>query len=162
MLIADEPTTALDVTIQAQILWLLEDLRTRLGMAIVYITHNLAVAANLCQSIAVCYAGQIVEQAPTSTLFAAPAHPYTRGLIEAVPTDGWRTRPIRPIAGQAPTTLGERQSCSFAPRCPWVFDRCLVEAPQPIAIGVDHDARCFKYDADPASSGPRVVGRAAV
>ncbi len=149
LLIADEPTTALDVTIQAQIIWLLEDLRERLGMAIVYVTHNLAVAANICQSIAVCYGGQIVEHAPKAQLFADPAHPYTRSLIEAVPRDSWRKHRIRASAGRPPVSIGARESCVYAIRCPWVFERCTVEAPDLLPMAPGHDVRCFVYE-DPA------------
>ena len=149
LLIADEPTTALDVTIQAQIIWLLEDLRERLGMAIVYVTHNLAVAANICNSIAVCYGGQIVEHAPKATLFADPAHPYTRSLIEAVPRDTWRKHRIRTNAGRPPISIGARESCVFVRRCPWGYERCTIEAPSLLPIAAGHDVRCFVYE-DPA------------
>jgi oligopeptide/dipeptide ABC transporter ATP-binding protein len=154
LLIADEPTTALDVTIQAQIIWLLEDLRERLGMAIVYVTHNLAVAANICQSIAVCYGGQIVEQAPKAQLFADPAHPYTRSLIEAVPRESWRTHRIKPSAGRAPGAIGVRETCVYLQRCPWAFDRCAAEAPSLFSIAPSHDVRCFVYE-DPAQMALR-------
>jgi peptide/nickel transport system ATP-binding protein len=154
LLIADEPTTALDVTIQAQIIWLLEDLRERLGMAIVYVTHNLAVAANICQSIAVCYGGEIVEHATKDELFANPSHPYTRSLIDAVPRDSWRHHRIRAIGGRPPASIGVRTSCSFAPRCPWVFERCSIEAPGLVSIGPTHEVRCFVYE-DPAQLAKR-------
>jgi peptide/nickel transport system ATP-binding protein len=149
LLIADEPTTALDVTIQAQIIWLLEDLRERLGMAIVYVTHNLAVAANLCQSIAVCYGGQLIERASKADLFADPAHPYTRSLIEAVPRDTWRNHRIRSTSTRPPSSIGPRTSCSYVPGCPWVFDRCRAEVPDLKPMAASHDVRCFVYE-DPA------------
>jgi oligopeptide/dipeptide ABC transporter ATP-binding protein len=146
LLIADEPTTALDVTIQAQIIWLLEDLRERLGMAIVYITHNLAVAANICQSIAVCYGGEIVEHATRDVLFADPAHPYTRNLIEAVPKESWRSHRIKPGGGLPPAAIGPRESCVYRRRCPWAYAHCEAEAPALRPIAPSHDVRCFVYE----------------
>jgi oligopeptide transport system ATP-binding protein len=131
LVIADEPTTALDVTIQAQILALFRELRVELHMTLVLITHDLAVAAGLCDRIAVMYAGRIVEQATTREIFRAPRHPYTEGLLAAAPRlDDALSGPMRTIAGQPPTSNVDVAGCSFADRCPRVSDRCRKERPQ--------------------------------
>ncbi len=130
LLIADEPTTALDVTIQAQILDLLRQLQAENGMAITLITHDLGVIADSCRRVLVMYAGKIVEQTDAETLFAAPRHPYTRGLIASMPRldepDGVR---LTPIPGQPPNLAELPAGCAFCPRCPLAFERCRVETP---------------------------------
>jgi oligopeptide transport system ATP-binding protein len=130
LLIADEPTTALDVTVQAQILELLARLKRELGMAIALITHDLGVVAGLCERVMVMYAGRAVEVAPAGPLFAAPQHPYTEGLLRSMPrldaaTDG----ELAVIPGQPPNLQALPAGCVFADRCPYVFDRCPVERP---------------------------------
>jgi peptide/nickel transport system ATP-binding protein len=160
LLIADEPTTALDVTIQAQILELILDLKAELGMAVLLITHNFGIVAQSCERTAVMYAGRIVEDAPTVDLFEDPRHPYTRGLLGAIPRLGEKLRsgrrPLREIPGMVPRIVGEACFCRFAPRCELRFDRCVEEQPgvtQPVA---DHRVRCFAQE-------PGVMaGRAAV
>lgn len=128
LLIADEPTTALDVTIQAQILELLRDLVQGSGTALVMITHDLGVVAGLCDRVHVMYAGRIIETAPRRELFAAPRHPYTGGLLASVPRlDGGRGAPLTPIRGSARDTIPWAQGCAFAPRCDAAEDDCLVE-----------------------------------
>jgi len=144
LLIADEPTTALDVTIQAQILDLILDLQRETGMAVLFITHNLGVVAQICQAVAVMYAGQIVESAPVSALFGNPAHPYTQGLLASMPrlsAANKSTLPIIPgvVADLAHLPVG----CRFQNRCPHVMDRCRREPPQPVALDDHHWARCF-------------------
>jgi peptide/nickel transport system ATP-binding protein len=120
LLIADEPTTALDVTVQAQILALLDRLRRELGMAIVLITHDLGVVAELADEIAVMYAGRIVETAPAARLFDAPEHPYTWGLLRSIPRlDGSREQPLVPIPGLPPSLISPPSGCRFHPRCPY-------------------------------------------
>jgi oligopeptide/dipeptide ABC transporter ATP-binding protein len=143
LLIADEPTTALDVTIQAQILALLKDLRDRLGIAIVLITHNLGVVAKTCDRLAVLYAGRVVETGPTRTIFKNPEHPYTRGLMRAIPRPEFRGKRLEAIPGSVPGNPGAIVGCAFAPRCSLAFDRCFVEAPPLVTVGEDHQCACF-------------------
>ncbi|HEV2440094.1 MAG TPA: ABC transporter ATP-binding protein [bacterium] len=123
VLLADEPTTALDVTIQAQILRLLASLQQQLGMALVLVTHDLGIVRQVVHRVAVMYAGQIVEMAPTAELFARPRHPYTEGLIASVPSVD-RHRPLVPIPGMPPDIIGLADGCAFAPRCPLAVPEC--------------------------------------
>jgi peptide/nickel transport system ATP-binding protein/oligopeptide transport system ATP-binding protein len=144
VLIADEPTTALDVTIQAQILELIKDLRQKLGMAIVWITHDLGVIAGIADRVMVMYGGQVVEQAPVRELFANPQHPYTRMLLETVPNiRGDRQEKLRVIQGQPPILSKAPESCPFRARCPQAFDRCAAQNPARFDVGPAHDAACF-------------------
>jgi oligopeptide transport system ATP-binding protein len=130
LLIADEPTTALDVTIQAQILELMQTLQREEGTAIILITHDLGVIANICHRVNVMYAGRIVEKADVASLFAQPAHPYTLGLLESIPRlDEEATERLLPIEGQPPDLANLPSGCSFRPRCPFAFDRCEKEDP---------------------------------
>jgi len=149
LLIADEPTTALDVTIQAEILELLQDLQRRLGMAVLLITHNLGVVAGWTQRTYVMYAGQIVEEAPTGALFARPAHPYTEGLLAAVPRLDERKDRLASIPGQVPPATAWPSGCRFHPRCPFAWDRCRVETPPLLDVADGHRARCWLV-AEPA------------
>ena len=150
LLIADEPTTALDVTIQAQILNLMEDLKTRVGASIILITHDLGVVAEMAQRVIVMYAGQVVEQAPVGELFAHPLHPYTRGLLGAVPqlysslTPGAEGRRLQEIAGTVPSMREPIPGCAFAPRCGLATDRCR-STPPPLQTKRDgHEAACWE------------------
>ncbi len=147
LLIADEPTTALDVTIQAQILELLEQLRQELGLAVLLITHDLAVVAETCARVIVMYAGQVVEEAPVETLFSAPAHPYTRGLLAAAPGLG---RPgargeLATIPGQVPEMARLPTGCAFHPRCGEVMEVCAQESRDAYPLSSEHRARCFLH-----------------
>ncbi len=142
LLIADEPTTALDVTIQAQILDLMRDLKTRVGAAIMLITHDLGVVAEMAQRVVVMYAGRKVEQAPVADLFARPLHPYTRGLLGAVPRLGEVRERLTEIAGQVPSLIGDPAGCLFAGRCPLVTDICRRLAPPIEAHGDGHLVAC--------------------
>jgi len=148
LLIADEPTTALDVTVQQQILDLLQDLRTRTGMAVLLITHDLGVVAENADRVAVMYLGQIVEHAPAGALFAAPAHPYTRGLLAAMPDIDSTGAPLTAIAGNVPDLRARPAGCGFAPRCPDADDRCRASAPPllelPATAGAQRSVRCWK------------------
>ncbi len=144
VLIADEPTTALDVTIQAQILELIKELRQKLGMAIIWITHDLGVIAEIADRVAVMYAGQIVEHAEVRELFKNPQHPYTRALLETLPDmSGERATRLRSIEGQPPALSKAPSHCEFAPRCGHAFDRCLKENPQRRDVSPDHDVACW-------------------
>ena len=148
VLIADEPTTALDVTIQAQILELIRELRSKLGMAIVWITHDLGVIAGIADRVMVMYGGQVVEQAPVDALFADPRHPYTRALLRTIPAvSGAREARLEVIEGQPPILTASPTACSFRARCGHVFDRCHTENPARRAIGkgtvgYGHDVAC--------------------
>ena len=145
LLIADEPTTALDVTIQAQILDLLRDLRARLGCAILFITHDLAVVASFCDRVAVMYAGRIVEEAPVQTIFSAPRHPYTEGLLRSVPTLESEGR-LEPIPGQPPDLdRMPAEGCPFRERCPLAEARCSEAMPPLIGPGA-HRVACWKRE----------------
>ena len=144
LLIADEPTTALDVTIQAQVLALLSDLQRDVGMGMLYISHDLAVVAEIAQRVVVMYAGVKVEEAPAETLFAKPLHPYTRGLLAATPTPGGPLRaPLADIPGRVPALAERPTGCLFAARCPLAFDRCRTERPTLRDAGAGHAVACF-------------------
>jgi peptide/nickel transport system ATP-binding protein len=144
LLIADEPTTALDVTIQAQILELLARLREVTGTAIILITHDLGVVAETCDDVAVMYAGEIVEQAPGARVFTAPQHPYTVGLLGSIPHFSGRRERLATIAGSVPSLASTFVGCRFATRCPFADARCRAEAPGLAEIAQGHLARCWK------------------
>jgi peptide/nickel transport system ATP-binding protein/oligopeptide transport system ATP-binding protein len=144
LLIADEPTTALDVTIQAQILDLLRDLQRRLGMAILIITHDLGVIAEMADEVLVMYAGQIVESAGVGDLFADPQHPYTIGLLGSIPGLGEDRARLAAIEGLVPSANEQPQGCRFAPRCPFADRRCRQEPPALRGIGPGHRVACWK------------------
>src|SRR5829696_4704973 len=131
LLIADEPTTALDVTVQAQILELMKDLRERLGMAILLITHDLGVVAEMVDEVAVMYAGKVVERGPVKEIFSSPQHPYTEELLESIPLLGMRysNHALKAISGTVPSPLEWPVGCRFAPRCDYTFDKCLSNDP---------------------------------
>jgi peptide/nickel transport system ATP-binding protein len=143
LLIADEPTTALDVTIQAQILDLLRRLREETGTAIILITHDLGVVAELCDEIVVMYAGQVVERAPVEGLFAQPQHPYTVGLLGSIPRLDHRRDRLSAIDGTVPDMAAPPPGCRFARRCPFADDRC-ANAPPPVEVAPGHVSRCWK------------------
>ncbi|KAB2884962.1 MAG: ABC transporter ATP-binding protein [Albidovulum sp.] len=152
VLIADEPTTALDVTIQAQILELVRELRRKLGMAIVWITHDLGVIAGIADRVIVMYGGQIVEQAPVNELFHRPRHPYTRALLKTIPSvRGQREAKLNVIEGQPPILVAAPSACSFRARCPHAFDRCARENPARRPVGPGHDVACF-WDPAPGAA----------
>jgi oligopeptide/dipeptide ABC transporter ATP-binding protein len=142
LLIADEPTTALDVTIQAQILELIASLQARMGMSVLLITHDLGVIAERAQRVLVMYAGQIVEEAPVGTIFRAPAHPYTRGLLAAVPRIGAARERLQVIPGSVPAAGEWLSGCRFRDRCRFAFDKCATDEPPLYQIGPGHTSRC--------------------
>lgn len=149
LLIADEPTTALDVTIQAQILDLMRDLRADLGMAIVLITHDLGIVAEMAERVAVMYAGEIVEETDTQTLFADPKHPYTRGLIGSIPVPGKRVDWLEVIPGRVPNLVDLPPGCRFAPRCGARVEAglkvCTDQEPDLLPVTEGHKVRCWLY-----------------
>ncbi|MBI4769554.1 MAG: ABC transporter ATP-binding protein [Chloroflexi bacterium] len=148
ILIADEPTTALDVTIQAQIIELVKRLRQELGMAIIWITHDLGIVAGIAQRVVVMYAGFVVEHAPVKELYANPQHPYTRGLLGSLPrVDEHRAERLANIQGLPPDMLTPPRSCPFAPRCTYAFDRCRAANPLLLSIERGHDVACW-WDID--------------
>ncbi len=160
LLIADEPTTALDVTIQAQILELMRDLRERLGMAIMLITHDLGVVAEMCDDVAVMYAGRVVERGATDAVFRSPQHPYTEALLHSIPLLGMtQSEPLKVIRGLVPSPLSWPRGCRFASRCDYSFDRCLREDP-PLFQAGGQKAACWlcvngaRASAGMASGGP--------
>jgi peptide/nickel transport system ATP-binding protein len=142
LLLADEPTTALDVTVQAQILWLLRDLQRRLGLAVIFVTHDLGVAAEIADDAAVMYGGRIVEHAPVRELFRAPAHPYTEGLMHATVRRGQKGRALVPIPGAPPNLVALPPGCAFAPRCPHLKPVCVDTPPALHGVAAGHVARC--------------------
>jgi oligopeptide transport system ATP-binding protein len=146
LLIADEPTTALDVTIQAQILDLMKDLQKKTGMAIIFITHNLGVVAEICDRVSVMYAGHIVEQGKVDDIFYAPAHPYTKGLLRSMPNldEEERTRLI-PIEGTPIDLLNPPKGCSFGPRCEHCMKVCLTKKPPVVEVGDEHISACWLH-----------------
>lgn len=153
LLIADEPTTALDVTIQAQILDLMNELRESYDTSVIMITHDLGVIAETCEIVAVFYAGQIVEQAPVVELFHAPAHPYTFGLLRSVMSLGSAEKTLYAISGQVPTAGHFAAGCRFADRCDRCMDRCRMGAPPLIDIGGGHLCRCWLHTDDGGEAG---------
>jgi oligopeptide/dipeptide ABC transporter ATP-binding protein len=145
LLIADEPTTALDVTIQQQILELVEDIQARTGMAVVWVTHDLGVVARLVDQVAVMYAGRVVERAPTGHLFASPSHPYTLALLGSLPTPATGHRqPLTQIGGAPPDPAHLGRGCPFRPRCPFVVERCAEEEPPLLDRGPGVAAACWR------------------
>ena len=150
LLIADEPTTSLDVTIQSQYLTLLRELQTAYGLSLIFITHNLGIVARMCDRVAVMYAGRIVEAGSVRAIFGAPAHPYTRALLDSIPRlariDGAGapgSRRLAAIDGQPPDLASPPAGCAFHPRCSQVMDRCRSEDPPRLAVAEAHDARCW-------------------
>ena len=164
LLIADEPTTALDVTIQAQILELLKDLSRRLNIAIIIITHNLGIVARYADRVNVMYAARLIEQGPAEKIFGRPSHPYTRGLLAAVPRlDQPRRKRLATIEGAPPNLLSPPEGCRFSPRCPYSDERCGT-VPGHTVVEDDHSAACHRLGeiADPVETGDVEVGRHAI
>ncbi|MBA6434962.1 ABC transporter ATP-binding protein [Streptomyces sp. GMR22] len=142
VLIADEPTTALDVTVQAQIMRLLRDLQTERDMALVLITHDLAVVAQRADDVAVMYAGNVVETGPVAEVFSRPRHPYTKGLLDSVPEHAVRGRPLPAVPGSPPELSAVPSGCVFQARCPLAQERCAQERPRLMSVGTSRSAAC--------------------
>lgn len=145
ILIADEPTTALDVTIQAQILDLIRDLNERMGTSVIFITHDLGVVSELCDTVLVMYTGRIVEQAPVLELFETPKHPYTVGLLEAIPRITKQRAPLQTIEGTVPNPTERIDGCSFSPRCPYATEQCHQKEPPEVQLSEHRRVRCWRY-----------------
>jgi oligopeptide/dipeptide ABC transporter ATP-binding protein len=146
LIIADEPTTSLDVTIQAQYLQLLKDLQQRVGLAMIFITHNIGIVAKMCDTVGVMYAGRLVERAPVRTIFNRPAHPYTEALLQAIPKLTDRSKRLWSIEGQPPDLANLPSGCAFHPRCPKAEDRCRREVPPEFHVGEGHVTRCWLWE----------------
>ncbi|MBP1986063.1 ABC transporter ATP-binding protein [Halolamina salifodinae] len=151
-LICDEPTTALDVTIEAQILELLQELQEERGLSILFITHDMGVIAEIADRVNVMYAGEIVETAPVEELFASPTHPYTEGLLDAIPGRQDGSEQLRTIEGDVPTANEAASHCRFAPRCEHAFDACEQAHPQHVEVGPEHTAACLLYPGEKSRS----------
>jgi oligopeptide/dipeptide ABC transporter ATP-binding protein len=149
VLIADEPTTSLDLTIQAQYLKLLRDLQRSHNLALIFITHNLGIVAKMCDQVAVMYAGRLVEQGPVKQIYNTPAHPYTRALLESIPRVGDNRKRLTAIDGQPPDPSAPPPGCAFHPRCPSVMDRCRTEAPPEFRVADAQTSRCWLSDPKP-------------
>ena len=142
LLIADEPTTALDVTIQAQILLLIRELTAKNKLAVLFITHDLGVVATLCDRVSVMYAGEIVESGDVGDVFSHPTHPYTRKLLNTVPAIGQKNRPLEYIAGQIPDMAALPEGCAFHERCSEAIELCLTRSPLMSNVSDTHQAAC--------------------
>ncbi len=143
VIIADEPTTALDVTVQAQIIEIIRDLREKLNTAVIWITHDLGVIAGLADRVLVMYGGKIVEEARVNDLYRRPEHPYTQGLLESLPRLDQKGQELQSIKGQPPSLYSPPTECSFAPRCPYAFEPCHTAVPPFVEVASEHLVRCW-------------------
>lgn len=157
LLIADEPTTSLDLTIQAQYLNLLAELQRAHHLALIFITHNLGIVAKMCDQLAVMYAGRVVEAGPVSRIFNAPAHPYTQALLNSIPRMSDSRQRLTAIDGQPPDLAALPPGCAFAPRCMRAFGRCLEEAPPQFDVGEGHAARCWLAQTSAEAQHPPIA-----
>jgi oligopeptide/dipeptide ABC transporter ATP-binding protein len=146
LLIADEPTTALDVTIQRQILELIKAVQERTGTALLLITHDLGVVAETVDEVAVMYAGRVVETGTVEEVLLHPRHPYSRGLLESIPSQGKRGQKLSAIRGIVPNPFRMPEGCKFQPRCPYAWETCVAQEPELISIGFERSARCWLHD----------------
>jgi peptide/nickel transport system ATP-binding protein len=151
LLIADEPTTALDVTTQAQILDLMRSLQAQYGMAILFITHDLGVVAEIADEVAVMYLGRVVEQSGVDSIFNSPKHPYTQALLRSIPKIGGKRQELDPIKGAVPSPFRRPSGCTFHPRCPQRMAHCSSIEPALIQLEADHQVRCLLYESQPVA-----------
>ncbi|MEJ8836348.1 ABC transporter ATP-binding protein [Ramlibacter sp. AN1133] len=156
LLIADEPTTALDVTIQAQILALMRTLQAETGSAVILITHDLGVVAEVADEVVVMYSGRIVERASVAAIFAQPQHPYTVGLLGSIPRLDVARERLASIEGQVPNPLQRPRGCHFAARCPFAIARCHAESPPLMEVGAQHASACWRAPLDPDVLAPHL------
>ena len=160
LVIADEPTTALDVTIQAEILDLLREMKTAFGLSLLLITHDLGIVVEMAERVLVMYGGRIVEEAPVKAFFESPQHPYSRGLLASLPRRGERSRRLQAIEGTVPSLAHLPPGCAFEPRCPERLDACAATVPELRSVGADRSARCIRLEADfRQRSGGQGAGR---
>jgi len=146
VIIADEPTTSLDVTIQAQYLRLLREIQEETNLALIFITHDFGIVAKMCDNVMVMYAGRVVERGPVRAIFNQPSHPYTQALLNSVPSMDEDVQRLYSITGQPPALWDLPPGCRFAPRCPYADDRCRAEYPPPFSIGDGHTADCWRLE----------------
>jgi peptide/nickel transport system ATP-binding protein len=161
LLIADEPTSALDVTTEAQILRLLRQVKADRDLTILFVTHDLSVVAEICDRVVVMYAGQVMEQGDVADVFERPQHPYTRALLDAVPTRSHRGQPLSAIPGRVPSLIGQARGCRFASRCAHAQDVCRTEEPRPVASASSEIVRCHMRDRESAYEHPGLPSVAA-
>ncbi len=159
LLIADEPTTALDVTVQARILELVRELQERHRTSVLYISHDLSLVRRVCDRVAVMYAGRIAEVAPTEEIFEDPQHPYTRGLLDAIPSASHERGKLVAIAGSVPELIDPPAACRFAGRCPHVAEACTLAEPD--VLGDGHQVACFIHNPPATGIAPSFDGGAA-
>ena len=159
LLIADEPTTALDVTIQSQILKLMKELNNQFKTAVLLITHDLGVVAEVCERVVVMYAGQIVEEAPVEEIFKNPQHPYTKGLLQSVPDMRYKKETLYSIKGNVPKPGSIQMGCRFAPRCEYATERCMTENPSLYEVSqtIVHKSRCFLQETEGIDIAEHVI-----
>lgn len=146
LLLADEPTTALDVTIQAQVLEMMVQLREKYQMSMIFITHDLGVVVEVCDKVGIMYAGEIVEIGSLEDIFTQKSHPYTQGLFDSIPSLSKDVDRLKPISGLAPNPAELPKGCKFHPRCPYATERCAVEVPKAIELSPGHSVRCHLYE----------------
>jgi peptide/nickel transport system ATP-binding protein len=144
-IIADEPTTALDVVVQKDVLAMIRDVQTTMGSSVIFVTHDMAVHANMADRVGIMYAGRLVEEGPTRTLFTAPKHPYTAHLVASLPRIG-DTTPKPALEGRPPSLANPPEGCRFHPRCPLAIEKCAKEVPPLVSVGPDHRAACFRSE----------------